>query len=65
MGDWVYNRYVYNLDRSQAVVIYSVKLLNDVSFRLGDIEAVLEAAIDPYQAVRDGFIQYRALKLKR
>lgn len=65
VGDWVYNRYVYNLERAAAIGLYSVKLLNDASYRLGDYEAIVDAAMDPYNAVRDGYIQYRDVQVRK
>lgn len=35
------------------------KMINNASLSLGDYEAVIEAAIDPYVAIRNGYIQYR------
>jgi phospholipid-binding lipoprotein MlaA len=36
-----------------------LKMINNASLSLGDYEAVIEAAIDPYIAIRNGYIQYR------
>ncbi len=33
--------------------------LNDASFRIGDYEALKDSAIEPYEAMRDFYIQYR------
>jgi phospholipid-binding lipoprotein MlaA len=33
--------------------------VNDTSFRIGDYEAIKKASIDPYVAIRNGFIQNR------
>ena len=33
--------------------------VNSLSFRLGDYEAIKKAAIDPYVALRDGYVQHR------
>ncbi|MCK5348305.1 MAG: VacJ family lipoprotein, partial [Desulfobacula sp.] len=38
--------------------------INAVSFRLGDYEALKKAAIDPYVAIRDAYIQNRKEKVK-
>lgn len=38
--------------------------INDTTFRLGDYEALKAAAIDPYVALRDGYVQYRKQKIK-
>lgn len=37
----------------------SVETINRTSLRIGDYEALVEAAIDPYVAVRDAYAQYR------
>ena len=33
--------------------------VNDTSFRIGDYEAIKKASLDPYVAIRNGFIQNR------
>ncbi|MCX7816813.1 MAG: VacJ family lipoprotein [Syntrophales bacterium] len=38
--------------------------VNDTSLRIGDYEALKEAAVDPYVAVRDAYAQYRYQKIK-
>jgi phospholipid-binding lipoprotein MlaA len=38
--------------------------VNDTSLRIGDYEALNDAAIDPYVAFRDAYIQYRLKKVK-
>ena len=38
--------------------------VNDVSLRIGDYESLKEAAIDPYVAIRDAYVQYRFNKVK-
>jgi phospholipid-binding lipoprotein MlaA len=40
------------------------KKVNSASFRLGDYEALTDAAIDPYDAVRDAYLQYRRAKVE-
>jgi phospholipid-binding lipoprotein MlaA len=47
------------------LALSGVQIINDTSFRIGDYEAVKEAAIDPYQAFRDGYIQIRQSKIRR
>lgn len=39
--------------------------LNDVTFRIGDYEALKEAAIDPYVAIRDAYVQHRMNMIKK
>ena len=38
--------------------------VNDTSLRIGDYESLKEAAIDPYVAIRDAYVQYRLNKVK-
>jgi phospholipid-binding lipoprotein MlaA len=40
------------------------KSINAASFRIGDYEALTDAAIDPYDAVRDAYLQYRKAKIE-
>ena len=40
------------------------KEINATSLRIGDYEALKDAAIDPYVAFRDAYIQYRLKKVK-
>lgn len=47
-----------------AVAIRLVEALNNVSLTIGDYEALKEAALDPYVAVRDAYYQYRETKIK-
>ena len=38
--------------------------LNQASFRTGDYESLKEAALDPYEALRDAYIQHRKTKVE-
>ena len=38
--------------------------VNDFSFRIGDYEALKEAAIDPYEALKNAYLQYRKKQIK-
>ncbi|CAB5109372.1 hypothetical protein D3OALGB2SA_2324 [Olavius algarvensis associated proteobacterium Delta 3] len=38
---------------------------NELSFRIGDYEALKAASIDPYVAMRSGYIQFRNTKIKQ
>jgi len=42
----------------------SFQIINDTSLRLGDYEALIGAAIDPYLSVRDVYTQYGAKKIE-
>jgi phospholipid-binding lipoprotein MlaA len=39
-------------------------VVNDASLRIGDYESLKEAAIDPYVALRNAYIQYRQKKVR-
>jgi phospholipid-binding lipoprotein MlaA len=32
---------------------------NELSFQIGDIDALKEAAMDPYVGIRDAYVQHR------
>jgi phospholipid-binding lipoprotein MlaA len=43
----------------ETVGLYALDKVNYTSFHLGDYEALKAAAIDPYVAMRDAYVQYR------
>ena len=43
----------------ESVGLYAHETVNYTSFHLGDYEALKAAAIDPYVAMRDAYVQYR------
>jgi len=69
VGDWALNPFsfmqVVNLDAgaltsgSTNVIVYGVRTVNETSLRIGDYEALRAAALDPYAAFRDAYIQNR------
>jgi len=48
-----------------SVGLYVHEKVNDTSFHLGEYEMIKEAAIDPYVAMRDIYIQYRTKLIER
>ena len=54
--------YIYPWYASTAVSTF--EMVNSTSLRIGDYESLKEAAIDPYVAMRDAYIQYRLKKVK-
>jgi phospholipid-binding lipoprotein MlaA len=46
-------------------VVRAYEEVNRTSLRIGDYEALKDAAIDPYLAVRDAYVQYRWKKVKK
>jgi phospholipid-binding lipoprotein MlaA len=54
--------FLTNLELSVGIWAYSN--VNDTSLSIGDYESLKEAAIDPYVAIRDAYVQYRHKKVK-
>jgi phospholipid-binding lipoprotein MlaA len=54
--------YVYPWYAGTGVKAYEI--VNSTSLRIGDYESLKEAAVDPYIAMRDAYIQYRLKKVK-
>ena len=46
-------------------VVRAYEEVNDTSLRIGDYESLKEAAIDPYVAFRDAYVQYRQNKVEK
>lgn len=73
LGDWALNPFSFmqlvNADAgvltsgTTNVVVYSVRTVNDTSFRIGDYEDLKNAALDPYEAFRNAYIQNRNSKI--
>jgi phospholipid-binding lipoprotein MlaA len=49
----------------ETVGLYAHETVNYTSFHLGDYEAIKGAAIDPYTAMRDAYVQYRNKVIER
>ncbi|HVO85421.1 MAG TPA: VacJ family lipoprotein [Syntrophobacteria bacterium] len=62
-GDWLVNPITYVSPWYVPYVLKSYDRVNEVSLRIGDYEALKEAAIDPYLALRDAYLQYRQKKV--
>ena len=41
------------------------EMVNDTSLSIGDYESLKEAAIDPYEAIRDAYVQHRQKQLEK
>jgi len=54
--------FIHPLQASLGVRSYD--MVNYTSFRIGDYESLKDAAIDPYLATRDAYLQYRAKKVR-
>lgn len=64
-GDTLLHPLWYLVDFRTGVEIRAGKAVNDTSLQIGEYEDIKAAAIDPYLAVRDGYIQYRAGQVTR
>lgn len=61
VGDALYTNPLFYLDDlAWTIGIGAYRRFNDLSLRIGEYEAIKEAAIEPYEAVRDGYIQFRS-----
>ncbi len=58
-GDLYVNPIYYLEPTSLSFGVGLYRRFNDLSLRIGDYEAVKQAAVDPYVAFRDGYIQFR------
>jgi len=57
---------LYYLEPAQlSTGVWAFETINNVSFRIGDYETIKEAAFDPYESMRDGYLQMRAKKVAR
>jgi phospholipid-binding lipoprotein MlaA len=58
-GDLFVNPLTYLEPFGLAAGVGGYRRFNDLSLRIGEYEAIKAAAIEPYTAVRDGYIQFR------
>lgn len=75
IGDWALNPFSFtqliiadagSLTSSTInVAAYGIRTVNDTSFRIGDYEDLKNAAMDPYEAFRNAYIQNRNSKIAR
>lgn len=64
-GDTLLNPLYYLVDFPTGVEIRAGEAVNDTSLQIGEYEDIKAAAIDPYLAIRDGYIQYRQGQVAR
>jgi phospholipid-binding lipoprotein MlaA len=68
MGDWLLRPQSYVSSEwisPESVGLYAHEKVNYTSFHLGDYEAIKGAAIDPYIAMRDAYVQFRKKLIER
>jgi phospholipid-binding lipoprotein MlaA len=54
--------YLNSIEASAGIRFYDT--INSTTFRIGDYESLKEAAVNPYEAFRNAYIQYRQGKIK-
>jgi phospholipid-binding lipoprotein MlaA len=64
VGDWFLDPATYLTPWYAPYGVKTYDRVNEVSLRIGDYEALKEAAIDPYLALRDAYLQYRQKKVE-
>lgn len=63
LGNWAVDPLSYIEPWELSLGVWALKNVNSTSFRIGDYETIKDAAIDPYGAFRDGYIQFRRTKV--
>ncbi len=59
LGDYFLKPVSYVEPLEASIGVWAVDEINATSFRLGDYESLKEASLDPYEAFRNAYIQYR------
>jgi len=62
-GDWFLNPVNYIDPQETSWAVQGFDQVNQTSYRIGDYESLKKAAIDPYVALRDVYIQFRTKKV--
>jgi phospholipid-binding lipoprotein MlaA len=65
VGDYFLDPVNYVTPWWDSAAIDGVNSINATSFRIGDYEALKNAALDPYQALRDAYIQNRRALVRK
>jgi len=60
---FLFNPFSYTDTFELSLGLTATNYLNDASFRIGDYEALKDSAIEPYESMRDFYIQYRNSQL--
>ena len=63
VGDWFLDPVSYVEPFEAYLGFWTLENVNDTSFRIGDYESLKEAAVDPYIALRNAYIQNRKKKV--
>ncbi len=65
VGDVLLDPRTYLLNIYESVGVRAGEIVNSTSLSIGDYEALKKAALDPYIATRDAYLQYRQNKIKK
>lgn len=65
IGDAYLNPLTYIEPFEAALAVRGFNLTNRTSFHIGEYEALKEASVDPYVAMRNSYLQYREKKIKQ
>jgi phospholipid-binding lipoprotein MlaA len=65
IGDAYLNPITYIEPFEASLAVRGFNLINRTSFHIGDYEALKEASVDPYVAMRNSYLQYRERKIKQ
>lgn len=65
LGDGFLNPVTYVEPIEANLTVRAVDTINSLTFYLGDYETLKKAALDPYEAMRNGYIQMRQSKIKQ
>jgi phospholipid-binding lipoprotein MlaA len=65
VGDTFLTPYTYLSPWYAGTGTWAYERVNDTSLKIGDYESLKGAAIDPYVAIRDAYVQYRLKKVNR
>lgn len=64
-GDLFLNPITYISPAEASAGISGFKIINNTSFTIGDYETLKSSAIDPYEALKDAYIQHRIKKIEK
>ncbi len=65
VGDAFLNPVNYVNPAEASYALSGYRTINNLSFRIGDYEALKKAALDPYEAMRNAYFQLRQSKIKK
>jgi phospholipid-binding lipoprotein MlaA len=64
IGDSFLYPFIYLVETDVLIGIKAYETVNSTSLSIGDYESLKDAAVDPYVAIRDAYVQYRLKKIK-